>query len=282
MFRNIAFLVMVCLPLLFGCAEHRLPENSRIMSSHYLIPVYRIGFDVKEAKEGLVIDAVDADSPAKAAGIQKGDLIVTINGKAVSHKELLNLMQLNRGEEVHLALKRYGDMLDYTITPRLYFNSPPSVYMIYKLSVIDEQKVNLAVIVTEVNNNTSQSSYSWKEITRNQVQRDIENSVLNNLDCQDRLSIIDRSHLEEIIDAYKLNMAGLTSDEARARIGKTTGATHILATTFTRNPKMVNDRESCEDTITGTLMEINSGKVLAVDQSVTDCKQQLMRISSIQ
>jgi membrane-associated protease RseP (regulator of RpoE activity) len=274
MFNNILLFALVCLPLLFNCAGHRQAENNaQISPAHNLIPVYRTGFDVKEVKDGLFIEAFDTDSPAKAAGMQKGDCIVSINGKITSHKEFLKLMHVNRGEDVLFTIKRYNQMLDYTITPKLYFNSPPSAYKIYELSVIDERKVNLAVIVTEVRNNTSERSYSWEESTRHQVQRSIENNMLNNLDRQDKLSFVDRSRLDEIIDAYKLNMTGLTSDDARAKIGKTTGATHLLVTTFARNPKRIKGRESCEDTVTGRLMEIESGKVLAIDQSTSDCKQ---------
>jgi hypothetical protein len=63
MFYNIFFLVLVSLPLLFNCAGHRLAENNgQISPAHYLIPVYRTGFDVKEVKDGLLIEAFDADS----------------------------------------------------------------------------------------------------------------------------------------------------------------------------------------------------------------------------
>lgn len=274
MLNNIFFLALICLPLFLNCAGHRQAEtNAQISSAHNLIPVYRTGFDVREVKDGLFIEAFDADSTAKAAGMQKGDLIISINGKVPTNKEFLKLMHLNRGEYVLFKIKRYGQILDYSITPKLYFNSPPSAYKIYELSVIDEQKINLAVIVTEVRNNTSERNYSWEESTRHQVQGNIENNMLNNLDRQDRLSFVDRSRLDEIIDAYKLNMTGLTSDDARAEIGKTTGATHLLVTTFARNPKMIKGRESCEDTVTGRLIEIKSGKVLAVDKNTTACKQ---------
>lgn len=274
MFNNIFFLALVCLPLFLNCAGHRQSENNaKISTAHNLIPVYRTGFDVKEVKDGLFIETFDADSTAKAAGMQKGDLIVSINGRAPSNKELLKLMHSNRGENILFKINRYGQLLDYSITPKLYFNSPPSAYKIYELSVIDEQKVNLAVIVTEVRNNTSERNYLWEESTRHQVQGNIENKMLNNLDRQDRLSFVDRSRLDEIIDGYKLNMTGLTSDDARAEIGKTTGATHLLVTTFARNPKRIKGRESCEDTITGRLIDIKSGKVLAVDQDTSDCKQ---------
>jgi PDZ domain-containing protein/peptidoglycan-synthase activator LpoB len=275
MFNNIFFLALVCLPLFLNCAGHRQAENNAQSSSaHHLIPVYRTGFDVREVKDGLLIDAFDADSTAKAAGIQKGDLIVSINGKAPSNKEFLKLMHTNRGEDILFKIERYGQILgDYIITPKLYFNSPPSAYKIYELSVIDEQRVNLAVIVTEVRNYTSERNYLWEESMRHQVQGDIENNMLNNLDRQDRLSFVDRSRLDKIIDGYKLNMTGLASDDARAEISKTTGATHLLVATFARNPKRIKDRESCEDTITGKLIDIKSGRVLAVDQNTSVCRQ---------
>lgn len=279
MFNNIFFLALVCLPLLFNCAGHRQAENNaQIALAHYLIPVYRTGFDVKEVKDGLLIEGFDAGSYAQAAGMQKGDLIVSVNGKVLSNKEYLKLMHLNRGEDVLFKINRYDQILDYVITPKLYFNSPPSAYKIYELSVIDEQRVNLAIIVTEVRNYNSQRNYLWEESTRHQVQGDIKNNMLNNLDRQDRLSFVDRSRLDVILDSYKLNMAGLTSDDARAKIGKTTGATHLLVSTFARHPKRIKGRESCEDTVTGRLIEIRSGEVLAVDQSTSECKQLFVNV----
>jgi hypothetical protein len=278
MFNNKFFLALVCLPLLFNCAGHRHAENNvQIALAHYLIPVYSTGFDVKEEKDGLLIESIDADSAAKAAGMQKGDLIVSVNGMVTSNKEFLKLMHLNRGEDVLFKINRYGQILEYIITPKLYFTSPPSAYKVYELSVIDEQRVNLAVIVTDVRNNTSERNYLWEESTRHQVQENIENKMLNNLDRQDRLSFVDRSRLDEIIDAYKLNLTGLTSDDARAKISKTTGATHLLVTTFARNP--INGRENCEDTVMGRLIDIKSGEVLAVDQSTSYCKQIFVNMS---
>jgi len=276
MFRNIVFLVLVCLPLLFNCARHHPTENNAQTSTHKMIPVYRTGFDVREVKDGLFIENLDSDSSAKAVGMRKGDLIVSINGKTASNKEFLQLMHLNRGEDILFKIDRYGEIADYVVTPKLYFNSPPSAYKIYELSVIDEQRVNLAVIVSEVRDNTNKRNYAWEESTRHEVQGDIENSMLNNLDRQDRLSFVNRARLDEIIDEYRLNMAGLTANDIREKIGKMTDATHLLLTTFARNPKIIKGRESCEDTVTGQLIDIKSGQVLAMDESTSDCKHILL------
>jgi hypothetical protein len=280
MFNKTFVLALVCLPLLFNCAGHRQADNgAQIALARHLIPVYSPGFDVKEVKDGLLIEALDTDSAAKAAGMQKGDLIVSVNGRVPSNKEFLKLMHLNRGEDILFKINRYGQLMEYVITPKLYFTSPPSAYKIYDLAVIDEQRVNLAVIVTEVRNYTGQRDLSWEESTRHQVQGDIVNNIINNLDRQDRLSFVDSSRLDEIIDAYKLNMTGLASDDARANIAKTTGATHLLVTTFARTPVRIKDKESCEDTVTGRLIEIKSGEVLAVDQSTSYCKQSFVTMS---
>jgi membrane-associated protease RseP (regulator of RpoE activity) len=206
MFSNRLLFALVCLPLLFNCAGHRQTDIGALTSlAHNLIPVYRTGFDVKEDNDGLIIEDFDAESPAIAVGMQKGDLIVSINGKAASRKEFLRVMQLNRGEDVLFTVKRCDQPIDFTITPKLYYNAPPSAYKVYELSVIDDRHVNLAVIVADVRNNTGEQSFSWEESMRHQVQQDIENNMLNNLDCQDNLSFADGAGLDEIIDAYRLN-----------------------------------------------------------------------------
>ena len=55
-------------------------------------------------------------SPALSAGVQKGDLIVTINGKAVTSAEEIN-NAVNSQKEVVLSVKRGKKILDIVITP---------------------------------------------------------------------------------------------------------------------------------------------------------------------
>jgi hypothetical protein len=181
-------------------------------------------------------------------------------------------MNVNRGEDILFTVKRNGQMLDYTITPLLYFRLPPSTHKLYELLDVDGQNVKLAVVVTDVRNDASERNYAWEESMRRQVQGATENHLLNHFDRNDKFSLVDNLRLNNILDEYRLNMTGLASDAARAKIGAMTGATHLLVVTLVRHPKRIKQKESCEDDGTASLLEIGSGKVLASDQSVQECK----------
>lgn len=236
------------------------------------MPVYGAGIVVKAIEGRLLIDAIDADSPAKAAGMRTGDLISSVNDKILPYGEFLKLMRMNNDEDVHFLVKRDGKRLSFIIKPKLYYMSPPSAHKIYELSVIGDQRVNLAVVVTDVRNNTGERSFSWQENMSRQIRRDIENNTLNNMPRQDNVSFVDGTLLEGIVEEYRLKMVGLTSEEGRKKIYSRTGATHLFAVTFERNRMGLQEKESCEDTVAASLIEITSGAVLAIDQSTSPCK----------
>jgi hypothetical protein len=89
---------------------------------------------------------------------------------------------------------------------------------------------------------------------------------------QARVSFVDGPLLDGIVEEYRLNMAGLTSEVGRTKIRSTTGATHLFAVTFERNPASIQGGEHVEDTVAASLMETTSGAVLAVDQSTSPSK----------
>jgi len=62
---------------------------------------------------------VQKGSPAKTAGIQKGDVITHLNGGRVyNYREILDYMLMNQtGEELTLDLVRDGEKISYTIKP---------------------------------------------------------------------------------------------------------------------------------------------------------------------
>jgi hypothetical protein len=181
-------------------------------------------------------------------------------------------MLFNRGEKVQFTIKRNNLTAGYIIKPKKIGYYPPSGLKIYEMLVIDERKVSLAVIVTDVKNNTSVGTHSWEDSIRHQLQGSVESYFLKGFGKFDKFSLVDRSRIENILNEYRLNMTGLTSDDARAKIGNMTGATNLLIVSYARYSKMQGRYESCEDTQTGRLIDIESGKVLAVDQSKTDCE----------
>ena len=273
MYTKKPLFALVCLLLLSHCAGHRPVEQSpRYSVTNNYLPVYSTGIVVKPDEGRLLVEAFDAGSSAKTAGMRVGDVLAAVDGKILPYEGYLKFMHLNKGEDVRFMIKRRDQQLSFVVTPKLYFFSPPSAHKIYELSVIDGQQVNLAVVVIDVRNNEKKSSYSWQEHMRQELRRDVKNSTLNNLPHQENLSFVEGPRMAAIIEEYKLNMAGLISEDARAKIRSSTGATHLLAVTFERNLKNINEKASCEDNLAASLMDIKNGAVLAVDQSTSRCK----------
>ncbi|MGB2593215.1 MAG: DegQ family serine endoprotease [Candidatus Acidiferrum sp.] len=67
--------------------------------------------------EGIVVGDVSPNSPAQAAGIQRGDIILDVNGKPVtdSNQLRMSVSMMQPGTEVTLKFLRDGDMRDATV-----------------------------------------------------------------------------------------------------------------------------------------------------------------------
>lgn len=67
--------------------------------------------------EGVVVGDVSPDSPAKAAGIQRGDILLDVNGKPVTNSIQLrmNISMMNPGTDVTLRYLRKGEVRDSTV-----------------------------------------------------------------------------------------------------------------------------------------------------------------------
>lgn len=67
-----------------------------------------------------VVDGVVPGSPAAIAGIQKGDLIRSINGSAINDfSEIKQIVTLNTGEALAIGLERQGHMLTVMAKPKM-------------------------------------------------------------------------------------------------------------------------------------------------------------------
>lgn len=89
-----------------------------------------IGDDVKSnlVDPKVQIAAISADSPAKAAGLKPGDTIkqLTINNRQLTInkvKEIQDLTEQYKGEEIILTIQRGSEVFDVSLIPRV---SPPS------------------------------------------------------------------------------------------------------------------------------------------------------------
>jgi serine protease Do len=66
----------------------------------------------------LLVSHVDADSPAGKAGLQAGDIIVQVNGKAVSRGQDLReqVARADSGAQITLGVRRDGKPIDVKVT----------------------------------------------------------------------------------------------------------------------------------------------------------------------
>jgi len=77
-----------------------------------------LGVRLAQTPEGLTIALVVADSPADAAGLQRGDIIETVDGTEVDNvREFRNqLDDKNVGDTITLAISRDGEARDVSVT----------------------------------------------------------------------------------------------------------------------------------------------------------------------
>jgi serine protease Do len=74
--------------------------------------------DGSRAPAGVLVDEVIADTAAEDAGVAAGDVIVSVNGKAlITTEELVLRIRLHRvGETVSIVVDRSGERLTFEIS----------------------------------------------------------------------------------------------------------------------------------------------------------------------
>ena len=78
-----------------------------------------IGVRYSELDSGILVSEVLDFSPAKAAGVQAGDIIIAVDGRGVEtfeSDELLNSIRGLKGTDVTITVQRGSEKLDITIT----------------------------------------------------------------------------------------------------------------------------------------------------------------------
>ena len=83
------------------------------------IAVFTILFSTfGDAVQPVRVASVEAGSPAATAGLRPGDMIVSVNGRAVrSGDDVTRVVQLSSGDPVRLTVDRSGQALDLAATP---------------------------------------------------------------------------------------------------------------------------------------------------------------------
>jgi len=80
-----------------------------------------VGIQIERAEEGLQVRGIAVGSPAEAAGIEKGDMLIAVDGASLEDLDLVAVTKLLEGREgttVRLELRRGTKVQTYRLTRR--------------------------------------------------------------------------------------------------------------------------------------------------------------------
>ncbi len=227
------------------------------------VEVVRLGVMTYTISNELVVKDFQKESPAADAGVKRGDIIVSIDGRTITaNNEFVSLMNNKQlGDNVLLVINRNGQQIKFDIKPKVIKVLPTAMKIINLL--LENNKVTVAIIVSEVKNSFRNVPADWEDSMRSNLQSAYERGLLKMSDESGfpNLSIVDRARLKQILHEFQFGMSGFVSDKLRAKIGEMTGATHIVDISYSRFPS----RFGQDDLFNARLIEIETGKILAVD-----------------
>ena len=71
---------------------------------------FRLGVMIEELDGEVKIDGVSEDSIAEKAGLQKGDVILSVDGTAIENRRnIVRILRRDRGKTVEMKVKRDGE-----------------------------------------------------------------------------------------------------------------------------------------------------------------------------
>jgi regulator of sigma E protease len=75
--------------------------------------------------EPVAVDTVNAGTPASEAGLQKGDLVISINGSPVRNQSVVrNQIKENGENPLRMTVDRQGERKEITLTPKVMEGTP--------------------------------------------------------------------------------------------------------------------------------------------------------------
>lgn len=256
MMRKISLLILV-MGLLVGCA------GVQTRPATYDVEVRRIGLRSEYINNNMVVKEVMRGFPAGRAGIQRGDVVFSVNGKKFKNDlELISLINnMQRGDHVLLVINRNGEQINFDVEPKVVKVRQAGISVLRTLA--NKNKVSLAIIIGEVKNTFPDTPADWADSIRNTLQSEEESYYLSVFEHNDNFSIVDRMQLIQFLYEYQFEPVDVISDKLRLKLGEVTGATHILDISYARFRGRYN---SYKDVMNARLIEIKSGTVLAVDE----------------
>jgi hypothetical protein len=253
------FVVMLGIILLFGCSTIGGTRNPPANFFKAVSLNLGMSWDNREVVK------LDKGSPAERAGVKLGDIFISnsFEGKKITSKEEFNSLKfkMRPGDHILYVMDRDGKQIEFNIKPNV-LDALPTYFEIDRLLQLENRRVTLAVIVSQVKNTRRGVSKDWYDARRMELQSEYEANAIRYFSDQKDFSIVDRSRLTQILDEFQFSRSGFVSDKLRTKIGEMTGATHIMDISYTQYESGL--------VTTSRLIEIESGKVLAVDRWAID------------
>jgi regulator of sigma E protease len=115
------------------------------------------------------IGEVSPGLPGESAGLKKGDLVLSIDGKEVSKwDDLSKMIRESKGKELSMKIKRNGDVLDINVTPQAFKdkNLFGEEFEAFRIGIVNSQEVLVEKVnpVIALGKGFSQT-WQWVELT---------------------------------------------------------------------------------------------------------------------
>jgi 2-alkenal reductase len=97
--------------------DGRVPRPYLGAETHLVTPEIKANYALS-VDHGARVESVEADSPAEAAGLRRGDVILAVDGQMINedHPFINALMHHHAGDDIELLVNRVGEELTLTVT----------------------------------------------------------------------------------------------------------------------------------------------------------------------
>ncbi|MDD5711981.1 MAG: PDZ domain-containing protein [Smithellaceae bacterium] len=237
-------------------------------------PIAGMGLKVNENKECVLVDVYEGFAAAKA-GLRRGDVLVTIDGRSfASQRDVVAYIFLSKrpGDTVQVTVRRGGEV----VAKEMVVGKRPMLRDQYVLRSIllgeGKPAVRLAIVSGEITrvlpakagktDLDKENIAQWKKAVESQIVAAAENGMMRTLGDNDNFSLIDRQAISHLQNEMRYQESGLVSADFRSKLGGALGATHILVLDMSRLPTHRPGTRFL-DTTTRRLIEVESGKTLS-------------------
>lgn len=194
---------------------------------------------------------------ADKAGVQIGDIIVNVGSYPIKKRiDLLDSVRSHAvGAFIPVTVLRNGTQMVLNVELGFTDMEEP-IHAIHRI-LYEDKKVGLAVMGGEIINvklTDRVALEQWAKGIKSNLIAHWESRCLKAFGKEKEFSLVDRQAVEQILKELNFGQSGMVSEQFRAKIGKTLGATHLLTLEFSRFGDSDIEKQR--------LIEIETGKVL--------------------